>query len=205
MSKPVKEFDAKREGIDQIFTTTSPVKKIVKKFLAISRRVNVPILQKFAWNYQFRHYEAKPEPCPMCASLVLDYVPNGATIVELGCGTGVLAHEVFRRGWVGRYIGIDLSDAALTVAKARCPQAEWTIGNMRRALGFTPYALVMIDSLYYLPPATARAMLESVKSRVTICRLFNRFSGIAHSEMLLDIGFQEHRVGDVGIFYRLQK
>jgi hypothetical protein len=99
-------------------------------------------------------FAIKPEPCFVCASLVPDHLPGGTTIVELGCGTGALAQEVFHRGWVGRYIGIDLSDAALTVAKMRCPQGEWRIGNMRSALGFTPYALLMIDSVYYLPPAT---------------------------------------------------
>jgi len=177
----------------------------LEKLRAVARRVNVPILQKFAWNYEWQHLAVKVEPCPVCASLVLDHVPSGATIVELGCGTGVFAQEVFRRGWVGRYIGIDLSDAALTVAKTRCPQGEWRIGNMRSALGFTPYALLMIDSVYYLPPATARTVLENAKSRVSICRIFNRFAKRGHSDMLLDMGFQEQRVGDaLGVFCRLQ-
>lgn len=180
------------------------MKSPLERLRGLARRVNVPFLQKLAWNHKFRHLEAPPEPCPVCASLVLDHVPNGATIVEFGCGTGVLAQELFRRGWVGRYIGFDLSDVALSEAKTRCPKAEWRNGNMRSRLGFTPDALLMIDSVYYLPPPTARAVLENANARVSVCRIFNRFGASAHSDMLLDMGFKEERVGDFGgVFHRV--
>ena len=175
----------------------------LERLRSIARRSNLSGIQRLAWNYGYRHHEAPPAPCPVCAELVLNHVPRGSTIVELGCGGARLAHELFRRGWRGKYLGIDISDVAISLAKSRCPLGEWRVGDMGAPLGFEPDALIMIDSVYYLPLSKAREVLENASARLTICRICDRSSYIEHSDMLREMGFQERNVEERGaVLYR---
>jgi SAM-dependent methyltransferase len=48
--------------------------------------------------------------------------PDGLTVIELGCGTGVLGVPIARRA--GAYTGIDVSREAVVVLRARLPAAD---------------------------------------------------------------------------------
>jgi SAM-dependent methyltransferase len=52
---------------------------------------------------------------------------HSGTVVDLGCGSGVLAHQVSRAGL--RVVGIDLSAAMIALARARAPDAEFQLGS----------------------------------------------------------------------------
>jgi len=181
------------KGADQVKRKVS-----VERLRAIARNSSLSRIQRRAWNYAYTQHEAPPEPCLVCAELVLKNVPHGSTIVEFGCGGGILAHELFRSGWRGKYIGIDISDVAISLAKARCPQGEWRVGDMRAPLGFEPDALIMSETIYYLPPSKAREVLENAGARLTICRIFDASAYQKHSDLLAEMGFQERKVGERG-------
>ena len=51
---------------------------------------------------------------------ILEMIPSDATILDLGCGNGELAHELARRGHQGLYLGLDFSKELLDVARAGC-------------------------------------------------------------------------------------
>ena len=57
---------------------------------------------------------------------VLARIPADADVLELGCGPGTAAAALAARG---RYIGIDLSDHQLTIARRRVPTANFVQGD----------------------------------------------------------------------------
>lgn len=65
------------------------------------------------------------------AALLIDELARGAhrggTVVDLGCGSGVLAARVCEAGY--RVLGIDVSDAMIALARERAPKAEFRAGS----------------------------------------------------------------------------
>ena len=50
----------------------------------------------------------------------------GDTVLDVGCGTGVLARETHRRvGHEGQVVGLDLNEGMLAVAARTGPNVEW--------------------------------------------------------------------------------
>ena len=49
------------------------------------------------------------------------------TVIDLGCGSGILAHRVCEAGY--SVVGIDVSDAMVALAKTRAPAAEFHVGS----------------------------------------------------------------------------
>jgi ubiquinone/menaquinone biosynthesis C-methylase UbiE len=58
---------------------------------------------------------------------VLDAVPRGGRILDLGCGTGLFLKTYEERGGCG--IGIDLSREMIRRARLRCEESEFFVGN----------------------------------------------------------------------------
>lgn len=52
----------------------------------------------------------------------------GQAVLDVGCGTGVLAREAARRAGPERVIGLDCNDGMLAVARAREPAIHWLRG-----------------------------------------------------------------------------
>lgn len=53
---------------------------------------------------------------------------HSGLIVDLGCGSGLLAQELTRAGY--ELLGIDLSEAMLRIARRRVPQATFRAGSL---------------------------------------------------------------------------
>ncbi len=51
----------------------------------------------------------------------------GATIVEIGCGVGILAGHFVKRGY--RYFGIDKDAERIAAARAHTPHAQFEVGD----------------------------------------------------------------------------
>ena len=61
------------------------------------------------------------------ANVLLAHAPPGL-VVDLGCGSGILAQEVSGAG--RPVLGIDLSPAMLAIAKGRAPAATFRLGSL---------------------------------------------------------------------------
>lgn len=93
--------------------------------------------------------------------------PAGGTVLDVGCGTGVLAPHLAARGWP-RIVGVDPSTGMLARARARgVPGAEWVQGTAESlpVADGTADALASDFALMFVPqPAAAvRAMASAVR------------------------------------------
>ncbi|MDB5453558.1 MAG: hypothetical protein JWO33_2136, partial [Caulobacteraceae bacterium] len=60
----------------------------------------------------------------------LAHVPEGGTILDLGCGMGEpIARYLIERG--RRVFGVDSSPGAIELARARFPEHDWLAADMR--------------------------------------------------------------------------
>lgn len=84
---------------------------IVARLLALNRQ----FYQTFA--EQFAETRGRLQPGVSCT--LADF-PQAATILDLGCGIGEVANELFRLGHEGFYLGMDSSTSLLSIAHGRC-------------------------------------------------------------------------------------
>jgi SAM-dependent methyltransferase len=76
-----------------------------------------------------------PASCPRSSALGLAQLltpleSGGDKVLDVGCGTGVLAREALRRvGQEGQVVGLDLNEGMLAVAARSEPKIEWRLGD----------------------------------------------------------------------------
>src|SRR3974390_2208525 len=54
---------------------------------------------------------------------------RGESVLDIACGTGIVARLAAQRGHSGRLVGIDLNTAMLEVARAKSTAIEWIEGS----------------------------------------------------------------------------
>src|SRR3974390_2519613 len=78
----------------------------------------------FAWYYdQYWGDEYYAQAFGILEQLLLNELPSGARILDVGCGTGHLSKRLFDRGYL--VTGIDISEDMLEYARLKLPQAEF--------------------------------------------------------------------------------
>lgn len=84
----------------------------------------------FAWVYnKYWGQEYSDWVLPGFEKLLLKQLPPGASILELGCGTGHLARQLLQRGF--RVNALDGSEAMLQYARQNAPEGHFTLGDVR--------------------------------------------------------------------------
>jgi SAM-dependent methyltransferase len=99
-------------------------------------------------------------------------------VVDLGCGSGILARELVRAGY--RVLGIDISEAMIELARGRTPSAEFRVGSLFEA---------------ELPPCDAVTAVSEVLNY-----LFDRERGHEGLIRLFDRVYDALRPGGVFVF-----
>lgn len=92
--------------------------------------INRQFYQTFALEFSRTRQRIQPG-----VKSVLDRLPSGADLLDLGCGNGELWRHLMKRGHQGRYVGLDFSPGLLQAASASGddPQADRRQAYRRQA------------------------------------------------------------------------
>jgi ubiquinone/menaquinone biosynthesis C-methylase UbiE len=114
---------------------------------------------------------------------VLAAAPAGATILDLGCGTGrPMAEYVVSQG--RRILGVDQSEAMLEIARQRLPSERWVLASMETFEPAGSYGGALLwDSLFHVRRTEHQRILDGVLRGLPAGgRLMLTVGGSAHPE-----------------------
>lgn len=66
---------------------------------------------------------------PALEQILLPHIPEGGRILDLGCGSAQLVHQLQIRGY--EMTGLDASEALLHYARTNAPESEFILGDIR--------------------------------------------------------------------------
>jgi predicted TPR repeat methyltransferase len=85
---------------------------------------------------------------------VLGRLPTAGSVLDVGCGTGLVGRELRSRGFAGRVIGLDLSQASLDVAGESGGYDSLAPADLQQPLALeddSVDAVVCVGVMTYLP------------------------------------------------------
>lgn len=135
-----------RYAADQVHVTETRKDRIREHFEEVA-----PAYDR--WKDKNRHYY------DLLLSIYREFVPEGAAVLEVGCGTGTLLAGLSS----SRGVGVDISDAMVAIAAARHPSLRFVTGDAERLdLGGETFDFIIIpDVVEHL--VDPEAMFRSVR------------------------------------------
>ncbi len=112
---------------------------------------------------------------------VLATAPAGATILDMGCGTGrPMAEHIAAQG--RRVMGVDQSEALLDIARSLLPNERWVLSTMQAFEPDQPcHGALLWDSLFHVPRDEHEPILRKVVNALPVgARLMLTVGGSAH-------------------------
>ena len=94
---------------------------------------------------------------------VVDALPRDGSLLDVGCGHGLIANAVALRSPVARILGIDLSESKIASAQASVgtrPNIEFRLGALAGLSESGFDAVSLIDVLYLVPAVAWTSFLE---------------------------------------------
>jgi SAM-dependent methyltransferase len=112
----------------------------------------------------------------------LSFLPQGATVLDLGCGGGSpVALHMVARGF--RVTGVDSSPTLIALCRTRMPDQEWIVGDMRSlALGRRFDGMLAWDSFFHLRHADQETMFRVFAAHAAGGAIFMFNAGFGHGE-----------------------
>ena len=119
-----------------------------------------------------------------CIERFLGCLPNGATVLDLGCGGGVpVALHAASHGF--RVIGGDSSPTLISLCRSRMPDQEWIAADMRSlALGRRFGGILAWDSFFHLTHDDQRAMFSVFAAHAAASSVLMFNAGPSHGEAI---------------------
>lgn len=114
----------------------------------------------------------------------LALLPRGASILDLGCGSGrPIAHYLVECGH--GVTGVDSSPSLIGICKGRFPQQQWVVADMRTLrLERTFDGVLAWDSFFHLAPDDQRRMFPIFKAHAAPAAPLMFTSGPAAGEVI---------------------
>lgn len=116
--------------------------------------------------------------------LTIEHIPCGASILDLGCGTGrPIAEYLVSRGF--SITGVDQSEAMLQLARYRMPEQRWILSSLESFEPTGPTgqfaAVIAWDSLFHIPRSAHAAILSRARAAMPI-----------NGRLVITVGGSEH-------------
>ena len=92
------------------------------------------------------------------AQIVVTRQPDAASVLDVGCGTGLVGRALRARGFAGRINGLDISHASLRIAEQRGGYDSLEHADLQQPLGLENGgvdAVVCVGVMTYLPDVEA--------------------------------------------------
>lgn len=94
--------------------------------------------------------------------------------MDLGCGAGHLLAGLRKAGWIGHYIGVDISPRAIRAAQQMCDSnSEWIVSPIESFPERHVDFLCFVESLYYSDDVPATLGRAKCADRVFV-RIYHR-------------------------------
>jgi SAM-dependent methyltransferase len=128
-------------------------------------------VKRWVWNRKFRESSIQRHWAPPPAFVAAVYAragPAGA-VLDMGCGAADVRTELVRLGWHGDYVGVDISPAAIELARQQADShAQWTVSaieNYKFPRLFD--AVCFLESIYYVRPAKISGIIQECVDHLT--------------------------------------
>lgn len=104
---------------------------------------------------------------------VLNVIPSGCRVLDVGCGNGLLLNVLALAGQIGPSVGVDISADAIAIAEQAA--ASLPVENRPQFFARPPETLLpdelfdvvlIVDVMHHVPPAVQARFLEQVGQRV---------------------------------------
>ncbi|MEJ2756880.1 MAG: class I SAM-dependent methyltransferase [Anaerolineales bacterium] len=124
-------------------------------------------------NHQFyqtfaEHFSATRQRLQPGVIRVIEAIPHRSSILDLGCGNGLLARYLFEHGHTGPYIGVDTSPNLIEIARSQnIPNAQFfvadlTTSNWDADIPFQTFDFILCFAvLHHIPSHKMRVRLLS--------------------------------------------
>ena len=92
------------------------------------------------------------------AEIVMSRQPDAGSVLDVGCGTGLVGRELRARGFAGQILGLDISQASLEIAQEGGAYDSVERADLQERLPFdddSVDALVCVGVMTYLPEVEA--------------------------------------------------
>lgn len=97
---------------------------------------------------------------------IIELIPDKAHILDLGCGRGIIAEEVFKSGRYETYTGVDIDKKRIEGLKRRFPSFKFKVGEALGSLKeFTAQkekfnCIIMSDLIYLVEESTIEGLID---------------------------------------------
>jgi 2-polyprenyl-3-methyl-5-hydroxy-6-metoxy-1,4-benzoquinol methylase len=84
--------------------------------------------EDLAYIHDVSHADFALDSAPGILEILAHSGIEDGVVVDLGCGTGLLARELIDAGY--GVFGVDISGAMIEIARKRAPEAEFRVGSL---------------------------------------------------------------------------
>ncbi|MFZ1130822.1 MAG: class I SAM-dependent methyltransferase [Terriglobales bacterium] len=132
-------------------------------------------IKMILWNQEFSgtHWDFIDDTAGDCVYPHLEKHLHGGSILDLGCGPGNTANELAADSYT-RYVGIDISEAALAKARARSEKNGRSGKNSFACSDFLDYrptqpfdVILFRESMYHVPLTKVKPILDHFAEYLT--------------------------------------
>ena len=119
-------------------------------------------IKRIAWNW--KHWKRiDAAACPHDLLECLSTLEPNSAVLDLGCGPGNLRAALRLRGWSGHFIGVDISEKAIEVAKkSEDNNAEWHVSAIEnfQIPNQEVSTICLCESIYYVKLGAVPSKVE---------------------------------------------